>query len=64
MQPTTRHSIDHLLRIREAAHRLAVSLSTIRREIRSGRLRAVRIGRVLRISEAELASYVAARPKR
>jgi excisionase family DNA binding protein len=53
-----------LLRLREVARRLDVSISTLRREIRSRRLKAVRIGRVVRISEAELAGYIAARPRR
>jgi excisionase family DNA binding protein len=53
-----------LLRLRDVADRLSVSLSTLRREIRGRRLKAVRIGRVLRINEAELAAYIAARAKR
>lgn len=53
-----------LLRLREVARRLDVSISTLRREIRSRRLKAVKIGRVIRISEAALAAYIASRPKR
>jgi excisionase family DNA binding protein len=66
MIPETMNRFEplRLLRLREVADRLSVSVPTVRREIRSRRLKAVRIGRVVRISEAELAGYIAARPRR
>jgi excisionase family DNA binding protein len=66
MIPETMNRFEplRLLRLREVADRLSVSVPTVRREIRSRRLNAVRIGRVLRVYEAELANYIAARPQR
>lgn len=66
MIPETMHQFEpiRLLRLREVADRLSISVATVRREIRSRRLKAVRIGRALRVNEAELANYIAARPKR
>ena len=49
-----------LLKIPQAADRLSVSVATIRREIDRGNLPAVRVGKVLRIDEDDLATYVEA----
>lgn len=46
--------------LREVADYLGVSIRTIRRLIARGELRAHRVGRSLRIQDAELAAYVAA----
>ena len=46
-----------LLTIDQAAGRLAVSAKTIRRMIEDGRLKAVRMGRAVRVSEASIAAF-------
>jgi excisionase family DNA binding protein len=48
-----------MLRPTEAAERLAVTRRTIYRLIDRGELRAVQVGSVLRISHADLDSYLA-----
>jgi excisionase family DNA binding protein len=45
--------------LEEAAKRLACCKRTLRREIDRGRIRAVRLGRGVRISEAEIRRLVA-----
>ncbi|MBI4615037.1 MAG: helix-turn-helix domain-containing protein [Planctomycetes bacterium] len=47
--------------IAEAAQKLRVSIATIRRRIRAGRLRAYRNGRLLRIRESDLVALAEAR---
>ena len=64
LQPADPASI--LLPIREVARRLSVSTYSVKEAIKAGDLAAVNVGcgterRVLRISEAALAEYVAAR---
>jgi excisionase family DNA binding protein len=44
--------------IREAGRRLGVCARTIRREIERGRLKAIRVGRSLRIRISELSRYM------
>lgn len=44
--------------IKEAAKRLAVSETTVRKYIKLGKLRAHRIGRVWRISESAVADFL------
>ena len=44
--------------IKEAARRLAVSETTVRKYLKLGRLRAHRIGRVWRISESAVAEFL------
>lgn len=44
--------------VNEAAQLLSVSPKTVRREIARGNLRAVRVGRFLRIRTAELNAYL------
>ena len=63
--PTTRPRVaDRKLRffsVPEIAEALSVSTKTVRRRIAEGALPCHRIGGVLRISEDDLASYVATR---
>jgi excisionase family DNA binding protein len=49
--------VPRLLPVPEVAYSLAVSVSTVRRLIRSGDLRAVRVGAQVRVSPSELAAY-------
>ena len=51
---------DELLRIDEAASYLSVSQKTVRRLIDAGALKAIRIGRLLRIQHHEIERFVAA----
>lgn len=51
-----------LLTAAEAAKRLGVSASTVRREIAAGRLRAVRIRKLLRVHSDETRPTVPAKP--
>ena len=51
--------MEALLNIRSAAKLLAVSTWTIRGYIRQGKLRPVRIGRLVRLDEEELSKFVA-----
>lgn len=46
------------LSITEASRWLGVCVRTVRREIERGRLKAIRVGRSLRISVGELRAYV------
>jgi excisionase family DNA binding protein len=45
--------------VRVAAQRFAVSPWTVRSYIRSGKLRAIRIGRLVRIEEQEIQRFIA-----
>jgi len=49
---------DALLTYRDAAARLAVSVSTVRRLVASGDLPCVRIGASVRVSESALARFI------
>ena len=49
-----------LMSLTDVADQLDVSLSTLRRRITEGALRVHRIGRALRVSEADLAAFLAA----
>jgi excisionase family DNA binding protein len=51
---------DKLLTVEEAADRLGTSVRFVRRLIAERRIAYVRVGRHVRISEADLASFVAA----
>ncbi len=51
---------DRLMPLRDVADQLDVSLSTLRRRIAEGALRVHRIGRAIRISEADLGAFLAA----
>lgn len=48
--------MEELLTIEEVAKRLKISKATVRRHIKEGRLRAVKIGRVVRVSTEEVKS--------
>ena len=52
--------MDRLLTVEEAADRLGTSVRFIRRLIAERRIAYVRVGRHVRIAEADLASFVAA----
>jgi excisionase family DNA binding protein len=51
--------MEALLDVRDAAQLLAVSPWTIRAYIRKGKLRPIRIGRLVRIDELELQKFIA-----
>jgi excisionase family DNA binding protein len=48
-----------LFNVKEAAKELAISPWTVRAYIRNGRLRPVRIGRLVRLEQEELENFVA-----
>jgi excisionase family DNA binding protein len=52
--------MDRLLTVQEAADRLGTSVRFVRRLIAERRIAYVRVGRHVRIAEADLASFVAA----
>ena len=52
--------LDRLLTVEEAADRLGTSVRFVRRLIAERRIAYVRVGRHVRIAEADLASFVAA----
>ena len=52
--------MDRLLTVAEAADRLGTSVRFVRRLIAERRIAYVRVGRHVRIAEADLASFVAA----
>jgi excisionase family DNA binding protein len=58
VKPPNPNSIPSLLNVPEVADRLQVSIRTIRREIAQGRLRVLRIGRLIRITPAALETYM------
>jgi excisionase family DNA binding protein len=49
---------DRFRSLKEVAERLAVSVKTVRRAVESGTLVAHRIGRLVRVSERNLAIYI------
>ncbi len=53
-----------MLSIRRVAEQLSVSVSTVRREVRRGRLRTIRVAGILRISQPDLDAYIAKCAKR
>jgi len=55
----TRGEIPRLHSVRDVADRIGVHPETIRRLIHEGRLRAVRVGRALRVDDAALEELVA-----
>lgn len=52
---------DAMLDVTAIAARLDVSTKTIRRAIKAGALRAYRLGRLVRVSEADLTAYLTSR---
>jgi excisionase family DNA binding protein len=55
----TAPTMPRLFSIETVATHLDVSEKTIRRRIETGELRAHRVGRLLRVSELDLAAYIA-----
>jgi excisionase family DNA binding protein len=53
-----------LYTLTEVANLLQVSVRSVQRLIASGRLRAIRVGRLPRISDAELDAYLASQRRR
>jgi excisionase family DNA binding protein len=53
-----RFQVDQLLTLRKAAMKLDVSLQFLKRLQRQGRLRVIRLGRAVRVSELELERLV------
>jgi excisionase family DNA binding protein len=58
---SNRSSLPRMLTVHEVADLLSVSLAHLRREIRLRHLAAHRIGRNVRVSETDLAAYLAKR---
>lgn len=54
-------AVPKLLTLRECAERTGASIAFWRREVRLRRIRAYRLGDLVRVSEADLAAYLAAR---
>jgi len=54
---STQYQIN-LLRLPEVAERLQVSLPTVRRMVKDGRIKSVRVGRVIRVRPIDLESYI------
>jgi excisionase family DNA binding protein len=50
---------ERVMRVREVADHLGVEKDTIYRLIREGKLRAIRLGRVLRVPQTALADFIA-----
>jgi len=50
---------ERVLRVREAAHHLDCDEDTVYRLIREGQMRAIRLGRVLRVPESALSDFIA-----
>ncbi len=51
-------SQDQLLTLQQVADRLQVSMSTVRRLVAAGKLKAVRIGRSQRVRPDDLRAYI------
>lgn len=51
-------SQDQLLTLQQVADRLQVSMSTVRRLVDAGKLKAIRIGRNLRVRPEDIAAYI------
>lgn len=58
MEKVAETAIPQLLRINEVCERTALSRSSIYRDIESGRLRAVKRGKSIRVSESALAEFI------
>ena len=56
MAPTA--TAERVMRVREVADHLGVDDDTIYRLIREGRIRAIRLGRVLRVPQSALADFI------
>lgn len=51
---------DQLLTLQQVADRLQVSMSTVRRKVKTGELTVVKIGRNQRVRPADLEAYIKA----
>lgn len=58
---TTTSAPERVLRVREVANHLSCDEDTVYRLIREDHLRAIRLGRVLRVPESALADFIAGR---
>jgi excisionase family DNA binding protein len=58
MEKVSETATPQLLRINEVCERTALSRSSIYRDIESGRLRAVKRGKSIRVSESALAEFI------
>lgn len=56
MAPTA--TAERVLRVREVADHLDVDQDTVYRLIRENRIRAIRLGRVLRVPQSALADFI------
>ncbi len=54
--------MENLYTISAAAEKLSLHPESLRRIIRSGEVRAVKVGKSWRLRESDLASYIASRP--
>lgn len=61
MTPQPDANADRLLEVAQAARRLGMSFEYVRRQIRAGKLPALRFGRLYRIKSADLDAYIEAR---
>lgn len=61
LAPATKADLPTLLTIDQTAEHLQVSSKTVRRWIKNGELVAYRIGRQLRISDADLSAFICPR---
>lgn len=52
-------ALEAVLRVREVAHRLDCDEDTVYSLIRQGQIRAIRVGRLLRVPESALADFIA-----
>ncbi len=58
---TTTTAPEAVLRVREVAHHLDCDEDTVYRLIRENQMRAIRLGRVLRVPESALRDFIAGR---
>ena len=54
----TKQNQINLLRLPEVAERLQVSMPTVRRMVKDGRIKSIRVGRVIRVRPIDLESYI------
>lgn len=57
-------AVGAMLTVKETCGRLRVSHNAVYREIREGRLKAIKLGRSTRILEADLSAWIAALPQK
>jgi excisionase family DNA binding protein len=61
---TTTTTPEAVLRVREVAHHLDCDEDTVYRLIRENHMRAIRLGRVLRVPESALRDFIAGPDRR